>query len=94
MELKNDSLEYCVSDRGYGIPEHEQEKIFSRFFRASNIQKQETDGTGLGLYLAKIIIETSGGKIWFHSIEGQGTTFCFTIPLKGMQAKSGEVRLS
>jgi PAS domain S-box-containing protein len=94
MEVKNDSLEYCVSDHGYGIPEDEQTKIFSRFFRASNIQKQETDGTGLGLYLAKIIIETSGGKIWFNSKVGQGTTFCFTIPLTGMQPKSGEVRLN
>jgi PAS domain S-box-containing protein len=94
MHVKDDSLEYCVTDHGYGIPTTEQEKIFTRFFRASNIQKQETDGTGLGLYLAKIIIETSGGKIWFNSTEGQGTTFCFTIPLTGMQAKSGEVRLS
>ncbi len=83
-----------ISDTGYGIPKEEQHRIFERFFRASNVVKQEVGGTGLGLYLAKAIVESSGGKIWFKSEVGKGTTFWFTLPMKGMKPKKGEVRLT
>jgi PAS domain S-box-containing protein len=82
-----------VRDNGYGIPSHEQEHIFDRFFRADNILSLDSDGTGLGLYLAKSIIDATGGKIWFESSEGVGSTFRFTIPLTGMTARKGEVRI-
>lgn len=69
-----------VRDGGIGIPKENQEKIFNKFFRAPNAQKVKTHGTGLGLFLAKTIVDGHGGKIWFESEEGKGTTFFIEIP--------------
>ena len=56
-----------VSDSGCGIPREQQPKIFTKMFRADNVKRIESVGTGLGLYISKAIIEKSGGKIWFQS---------------------------
>ena len=78
-----------VSDTGYGIPEAQQEKIFTKLFRADNVREKDTDGTGLGLYIVKAIVGHSGGEIWFTSQENKGTTFYVTLPLTGMKKKEG-----
>ena len=61
------NIQIKVSDTGYGIPKNQQGKIFTKFFRADNVREKDTDGTGLGLYIVKSIVENSGGKIWFES---------------------------
>ncbi|KKP82166.1 MAG: Multi-sensor signal transduction histidine kinase [Candidatus Moranbacteria bacterium GW2011_GWF2_35_54] len=84
---KNLNIE--VTDNGMGIPESQKANIFSKFFRADNVRQTDAEGTGLGLYLLKSIIDHSEGKISFTSTEGQGTTFFISIPLTGMKAKKG-----
>jgi PAS domain S-box-containing protein len=71
-----------VRDSGWGIPKYSQDQVFSKFFRAHNIVKRETTGTGLGLYLVKGLLEALGGSIWFVSDEEKGTTFFFNLPRK------------
>lgn len=88
-----DSLAIVVSDSGYGIPADQRHKVFDKLFRADNVREKDTEGTGLGLYIAKSIMDNSGGSIWFTSEEDHGTTFCVTLPLTGMKKKEGEKRL-
>jgi PAS domain S-box-containing protein len=83
-----------VSDTGYGIPKIQQDKIFTKLFRADNVREKDTDGTGLGLYIVKSVIEHSGGGIRFESEENKGTTFYVTLPLEGMKKKEGTKALS
>ncbi len=70
-----------VSDTGIGIPKAEQNRVFERLHRASNAEVYIPDGTGLGLYVVKMIIDRVGGAITFESKEGKGTTFSVTIPI-------------
>ncbi len=72
---------WCMmKDSGVGIPKDQQKNVFSKFFRAQNVLRFETVGTGLGLYITKAFIEGSGGKIWLESEENKGTSIYFTLP--------------
>ena len=75
-------LHVGITDNGVGIPQADQKFIFQKFFRSSNALKYQTQGSGLGLYIARAIIEKAGGKIGFKSKENQGSTFWFTLPVK------------
>jgi signal transduction histidine kinase len=78
-----------VKDTGCGIPLDNQVSIFNKFYRADNAKLIDMEGNGLGLYIIKSVIETAGGKIWFESVAGQGTTFFVQLPAKGMVARAG-----
>lgn len=86
---KNDKeVKISVSDTGIGIPKLQQRKLFTKFFRGSNVLKISPDGTGLGLFIVRNIIRTHGGEVSVKSEEGKGSTFSFTIPLKQAHKKS------
>jgi signal transduction histidine kinase len=94
ITMSKSSIISKIEDNGYGIPKKQQKDIFERFFRADNVINKNQDGTGLGLYITKSILEASGGKIWFESEEGKGTTFWFSLPRKGVKKKSGDRTLA
>lgn len=81
LDKKTRKIKLSVKDQGVGIPKEDVRKIFSRFFRAHNVLRYKIEGIGLGLYMARSIIEESGGRISFDSQEGGGSTFWFTLPV-------------
>jgi len=76
-----DTIRITVRDTGYGIPADQQSKIFSKFFRATNVASRIPDGTGLGLYLVYSLVGLLGGTISFVSAENEGSTFTLSLPL-------------
>jgi len=84
IKLYNDSqhVHFEINDNGVGIPLKDQKYIFQRFFRSENAVRHQTKGSGLGLFIARSIIENSGGKLGFRSVEGKGSTFWFALPIK------------
>ncbi len=81
LSREGDKFLFTITDNGVGIPAKDQKKIFKKFFRADNTMKLKTGGTGLGLFIAKAIVESHKGKMWFVSKEGEGTTFYFELPI-------------
>jgi signal transduction histidine kinase len=81
-EQKEDKVLISVHDEGMGIPEENQEKIFTKFYRVDSSDHREIGGTGLGLSICKEIIELHGGEIWVESQEGEGTRFTFSLPIR------------
>lgn len=79
-ELSDQFIRISVSDNGYGIEPDQQLMLFNKFFRAKGAKQRGINGTGLGLHITRHLVEHHGGKIWFESEVGVGTTFYFTMP--------------
>lgn len=86
-ELRDAKIVIGVSDRGPGIEENERGRIFDRFFRGRR-HRFDTQGTGMGLAIAKGIVEAHGGRIWVESERGQGSIFYFSLPVSGRDESS------
>lgn len=85
-----DEVEIFVRDNGLGVPASAKDKLFQKFYRADNATAAGIEGTGLGLFLAKAIINSSGGKMWYESECGQGSTFWFSLPIAGVESHQGD----
>lgn len=79
--LNQTKIQVDVHDNGIGIPPDSLENIFSRYYQVTNESVRSAMGSGLGLHIAKQIVEAHGGRIWATSQEGQGSTFSFTLPI-------------
>ncbi|OGD62603.1 hypothetical protein A2160_06260 [Candidatus Beckwithbacteria bacterium RBG_13_42_9] len=79
---KADKFIFKVQDTGWGIPKNQQEKVFTKLFRADNVVKMDASGMGLSLFITKSIVEKLGGRIWFESEVGRGSTFYVELPQK------------
>lgn len=80
-ERQNNYIEFCVADSGMGISKDDLPRLFQKFTRGSGTSLVHTEGTGLGLYVARMMIEAHNGKIWAESEgEGKGSKFCFKLP--------------
>jgi signal transduction histidine kinase len=77
-----DTLTVSVHDFGIGIAQSHQEKLFERFYRVYSEKDQTYPGLGIGLYIAHEIIQRHGGKMWVDSVEGKGSTFSFSLPIR------------
>jgi two-component system sensor histidine kinase VicK len=82
LESDGNNLITHIKDTGQGIPREALPHLFTKFFRVSGKLEQGSKGTGLGLYIAKAIVEMHGGKIWVESKLGKGSTFSFSLPIK------------
>jgi signal transduction histidine kinase len=87
IRLRREEAGLCwsVKDTGIGIPRAALARLFEKFYRADNVVSIETEGTGLGLYLARLIVERSGGQLTCESEEGRGSTFSVRLPLEGAE---------
>lgn len=88
---QEDRIICSVLDSGIGVPEEDRDSLFSKFYRASNVE--EESGTGLGLYLVSKIMEYTGGDAGYQPRDTGGSEFWFSIPKEGMQSKEGEITL-
>src|SRR5579885_3052906 len=80
--VKNDELLIGVKDHGLGIAPEELDHIFNKFYRGKRLPRHGSEGTGMGLAIARGIVEAHGGRIWAESTLGQGSTFWFSLPIE------------
>lgn len=91
LEVVQGETILTVHNEGIGVPESEQAHLFTKFFRAANARKQRPDGTGVGLFLAKMVVTAHGGKMVFASEPNEGTTFGFRLPVKKLSTPPVEI---
>ena len=82
LKKEGDSVLFSCKDAGIGVSQEEKDKIFSKYYRGQRGVALSPDGTGLGLFISKAIVEQSGGRIWYESEVDKGTTFYFTLPIQ------------
>ena len=78
--VDDDGIVWAIHDTGIGIPRDAQARLFEKFYRADNAAQVETEGTGLGLYIVRLIADQLGGRVWCQSEEGCGTSFFLRMP--------------
>lgn len=79
-----DEIVVYVRDTGYGISQENQKRLFERHFRIPKAEHKRVKGSGLGLFIVRSVAQRHGGRAWVESIEGEGSTFCFSIPIQGV----------
>jgi signal transduction histidine kinase len=90
LQEEKNQVVFGITDNGVGIPHIQRNRIFSKFFRADNVIRMQTDGSGLGLFIARSIIEMHHGSVWFESVEGRGSTFFFSLPVQTSSLASSQ----
>jgi signal transduction histidine kinase len=92
VELREDknNVYFTVRDNGIGVPKSEKEHMFEKFYRASNARKARPDGTGLGIFMARKVVDAQGGTIIFDSVEGKGSTFGFSFKKNKLAVEKSE----
>jgi PAS domain S-box-containing protein len=91
VQRDRDRVVVRVTDHGFGIPDDQREAVFERFHRLGHHMTREASGTGLGLHIARRLVEAMGGKIWVESRVGEGSTFTFTLPAAPLVAKADDL---
>jgi signal transduction histidine kinase len=79
---EGNKIRLCVQDFGIGIPEEKQDKVFDRFYRVSGDKEDTYPGLGLGLFISSEFVKRHKGTITVTSTKGEGSTFCFVLPVK------------
>lgn len=87
-EGQEDKIKFSVLDRGIGVPDKDREKIFELFHQAEDVMHHSKPGLGIGLYVARKIVEAHGGKIWCMDREGGGSAFTFVIPKNPQESEA------
>ncbi|MFD2115659.1 sensor histidine kinase [Paenibacillus yanchengensis] len=88
VNIDGDNLKVSITDNGAGISQEELPHVFDQFYRTEKSRSRSFGGAGLGLAICKKVIENHGGRIWAESVLDVGTTFCFTLPISSLNAKS------
>lgn len=83
LDVVDDRIRFSVRDEGIGIPAEEQPRVFEKFYRLESLRTARIEGTGLGLYITRELLERMDGRIWISSQEGAGSTFFFDLPIAG-----------